>query len=1030
MKKVYSFLLFFISVFIFHGVYAQLPELIPPPPPPPEACDVGGTYSVGPGGNFVTVTEALDSLRLRGVSTNVILELAADYNSSAEIFPITFPRPTLIPCYAGTFSLILRPAAGVSNATIRGASSNTIFLLDSCSYVTIDGRPGGIGDIASLTIINDSAAPAIRFFDASNNNILYTKLSGGVTGFGLFTGVVNMLGMNDEGCDNNKLEHCKLYSNVTAPFIKQTLFYSNTGSENIHNNSDSILNCEFYDYGKTAIQLDNYSEGWIIKQNSFYGASDFGYDDEVSVIKINTPAIETPHIIEDNFFGGTAVGCQGSPMHISYKSKFYFIDINGQCSISNNKFARLQFNDNVSSVLSEIRMVNITSTSNITSCNVIGNQFGSLAAADSIHFTHNYSGNSVTAACVVADCSTNYYLIDNRFVNIKCFSPAQGGITLAPIYTFNGGAVISQNKIGDASFYNSIVNNTNAPTYGIACYGAAAKINDNTICRISSTYSGSNATVQGIYTNRGSVDSICRNNIFQLKTNQSNSNSYAPLAGMSINPDFGGGLANAITDNVIHSLHNLSASQGGTVAGIHVSRNVNIRRNFIHSLSINNAAPASVYGILIPDKESAVENNMIRLGLDSNGNSITSGSLSFYGISGGHVVIHNSVYIGGSNVQDGFFGSACYLFLGNALPSDYHNNIFVNARSNAQASSNAKHQCVNIDLSYTGNHNMFYYSGNGGILGTYQGTRYTTLAQWQTGSNKDAASLFNNPLFISPAANAASVNLHLANNSPAEAAGNSSFTLTVDFDNELRNSLTPVDMGADAGNFNQCPVADAGTDTAIFEGQSVQLGSAAIPNAIYLWTGPDNFTSALANPIISPVSNAVYVLTISAPGNCISSDNVAVYILPPVVTALCSNATSTSFIATNTNAAAYQWQANTGSGYSNISNNTYYSGVNTAILQLTNITPSFYGNKYRCIVDGSQDVPHVLKFENQWTGAVSNEWGNTGNWSCNILPDGNTDVIINSGTVVVNQNGICRTLSVAPGVSFTVATGVILTITH
>ena len=91
MKKVYSFLFFFISVFIFHDVYAQLPELIPPPPPPPEACDVGGTYSVGPGGNFVTVTEALDSLRLRGVSTNVILELAADYNSSAEIFPITFP---------------------------------------------------------------------------------------------------------------------------------------------------------------------------------------------------------------------------------------------------------------------------------------------------------------------------------------------------------------------------------------------------------------------------------------------------------------------------------------------------------------------------------------------------------------------------------------------------------------------------------------------------------------------------------------------------------------------------------------------------------------------------------------------------------------------------------------------------------------------------------------------------------------------------------------------------------------------------
>jgi hypothetical protein len=1029
MKKVYSFLFFFISVFIFHDVSAQLPELLPPPPPPPEACDVGGTYSVGPGGNYATITEALDSLRLRGVSTNVILELNASYSSDTEIFPITFPRPSLIPCYAGTFSLVLRPAAGVSNAAIHGASSNSIFLLDSCNYVTIDGRPGGIGDTASLTIINDSAAPAIRLFDASNNNILYTKLSGGIIGTSLYAGVVNVQGTVDAGCDNNKLQYCKLYSAVSNPSVKETLFYSSSSDQSIHNNSDSILNCEFYNYGKTAIQLDNYSEGWIIKQNSFYGASIIDYDAEVSVIKINTPAIETPHIIEGNFFGGTAPACQGGPMRISYKSKFYFIDINGQGNIVNNKFARLHFEDTVLSVESLIRLINITSSSNITSCTVNGNQFGSVNTADSIHFTHNYNNDYVTAAMVAADCSTQYYITDNRFVNIKCYSPAGGGITLAPIYTFNGGAAVSQNKIGDASFYNSIVNNTNAPTYGIACFGATAKIIDNIICRITGASTGSNGSVLGIYSNRGFVDSICRNTIFQLKTNLTNSSSYAPLAGMSINPDFGGGLANAITDNVIHSLHNLSASQGGNVAGIHVSRNVNIRRNFIHNLSVNDAAPVSVYGILVPDKESVVENNMISLGLDSNGNSITSGNLSFYGISGGHVVIHNSVYIGGSNVLDGFLGSACYLFLGNALPADYHNNLFVNARSNAQASSNAKHQCINIDLSYTGNHNMFYYSGNGGILGTYQSTRYTTLAQWQTGSSKDAASLFNDPLFVAPAANAASVNLHLSNNSPAESAGNGSFTVDVDFDNELRSLLTPVDMGADAGNYTVCPVAYAGSDTMVFEGSDVQLGSAALPGVSYVWTGPNGFTSNTANPIITAEISGTYVLTVSK-GACSSSDSLQVIVMPAFTSPLCPGS-GAFFVSDNPGASTFQWQVNTGSGgYTNIGNNANYSGTNNDTLFITNLPSNWYGYKYRCIANGIGGMAHQLQFLSKWVGTVSNRWGNPANWSCNRLPDAFTDVVINNGTVSVNQNSVCRTLSAGVGATVTVQPGITLIIAH
>ena len=55
---------------------------------------------------------------------------------------------------------------------------------------------------------------------------------------------------------------------------------------------------------------------------------------------------------------------------------------------------------------------------------------------------------------------------------------------------------------------------------------------------------------------------------------------------------------------------------------------------------------------------------------------------------------------------------------------------------------------------------------------------------------------------------------------------------------------------------------------------------------------------------------------------------------------------------------------------------------------------------------------------------------NPGNWSCGVIPDTNTDVIISSGTVILNSNTSVRTLSLGPSVSFTINPGFNLIITH
>lgn len=146
----------------------------------------------------------------------------------------------------------------------------------------------------------------------------------------------------------------------------------------------------------------------------------------------------------------------------------------------------------------------------------------------------------------------------------------------------------------------------------------------------------------------------------------------------------------------------------------------------------------------------------------------------------------------------------------------------------------------------------------------------------------------------------------------------------------------------------------------------------------------------------------------------------------PVETQLCNPAGSSTL--TTSVAGPYQWQMSSDSiQYTPISDNTVYAGTNTNTLTLTNVPSSYYGYRFKC---SPQSKIYTLKFVNTWTGAVDTDWGNPGNWSCGAVPDGNTDVIVNSGTVIVSANTSVRSLTLQPGVVFTVNSGVTFTITH
>lgn len=137
--------------------YTYNPPACSTPPTTPYSYTIvgtlAGTYYVGTGLTYPTLTAAIADLNLKEVVGPVTFELWDATYSASETFPlIIYPYAGMDPSRPVTF----KPKAGVT-ATVTGAPATGILVLFGCDYVVLDGSNSG-GTDRNLTFENTNTA--------------------------------------------------------------------------------------------------------------------------------------------------------------------------------------------------------------------------------------------------------------------------------------------------------------------------------------------------------------------------------------------------------------------------------------------------------------------------------------------------------------------------------------------------------------------------------------------------------------------------------------------------------------------------------------------------------------------------------------------------------------------------------------------------------------------------------------------------------------------------------------------------------
>jgi len=751
--------------------------------------------STGADGNYTSLTQAggaFAALNAAGtqagnfifidVTANVLTENGATSLNSGDWFFLNIQSDVGIQTLSGA------APAGTALININGADNIIIEVL-AISNTTVSAVAG----TSTIRFTGDATNIYVQNCTILGSSITPLGTEGGTIVFS--TGVATG---NDiiEVTDNNIGP-----AGINLP--TKAIYSAGSTTNTTIRNSDVLISgnniFDFFDAGVSVsgIILLSGNDNWTIQNNKLYQTAPRTFTTtnlRYTGITLNSTAgTAGAFTISGNTIGFGASNGTGTTTLAGLGNEFRGID-----AMNVNTGTPTSIQGNTISGINQTSSRNSTAT---TSSCFVGIMMGSTGGAFNCGTTTGNNIGSLDASSTIVLNQTSTTVSSASMVGIYDFSVNGNNISNNNI----GSITINNGGSGTTTGFRGILVNTGT--------GLTATINNNTI---GGTAAGSiTNNIVGNYAMYGIQVALpnlsATGNVVRNMSGNSNG-AVVVMSGIVCSGSTG---VNLVSQNTVHSLSNVvtGGSAGAIYAldlGFPVTANI-VERNFIHSISVTSSLTAyQIYGIIARTQGTATyRNNMIRLGLNAAGTSITTG-FSIVGIRdaagtlSANNYFHNSIYIGGTGVVS---VSNTYCMLSDVVTNTraFQNNIFWNARSNASGT------IANIAIrvggttanppGLTSNFNDLYATGNSGATGVFNGLVYTTLAQWQTITGQDANSFAQNPHFVNRNGNASVADLHVLSVTGIEGTGTNIASVTNDFDGQARAGFTPVDIGADAGNF-------------------------------------------------------------------------------------------------------------------------------------------------------------------------------------------------------------------------------------
>ncbi|MBP7866267.1 MAG: VCBS repeat-containing protein [Acidobacteria bacterium] len=268
---------------------------------------LSGTYTVGAGGDYATLTAAVAAYNAAPITGPVLFTLL-DTSYPGETIPIA------INANAGassTNALTIRPAAGVAVVIEGSPAANGLIYLNGADWVVIDGLNAG----SSLILRSTSASNGAIYLgsDATHNEIRNCTIEGGA-----INGVIRFDTPTATGNDDNTFYSNVIRDRTDAAGVPQYLVYSTASVGSPYSNSNNLfLNNTFRNFTANAINAGNfaYTDSWQITGNDFF--QDAARTGALSVIYFNALGANN---ISDNTIHDMQTSSTGSTYGIQFNA--------------------------------------------------------------------------------------------------------------------------------------------------------------------------------------------------------------------------------------------------------------------------------------------------------------------------------------------------------------------------------------------------------------------------------------------------------------------------------------------------------------------------------------------------------------------------------------------------------------------------------------------------------------------------------------------------------------------------------------